>query len=114
MYAVDPVLCASGNSYVDACTEQWLVHAASLGAYPREGPFVGDLEKVRAAFEVWLESTHGDLPEWPASPHGLKRMGQNERRYKVCGICGHRDALDVLKCDECGHDFHSRDGKDQP
>lgn len=22
-----------------------------------------------------------------------------------CGVCGHRDALDVLKCDECGYDF---------
>ena len=24
-----------------------------------------------------------------------------------CAVCGHRDALDVLKCDECGYDFPS-------
>ena len=76
MYAVDPVLCANGNSYVNACTEQWLDHAASLGAYPKEGPFVGNLEEVRDAYQAWLDE-NGGLPEWPDSPHWLKRMSQN-------------------------------------
>jgi hypothetical protein len=29
----------------------------------------------------------------------------NKHHYKVCEVCGHRDDLDVLKCDECGSDF---------
>jgi len=76
MYAVDPVLCANGNSYVNACTEQWLDHASSLGAYPKEGPFVGNIEKVREAYQARLDE-NGGLPQWPDSPHWLKRMGQN-------------------------------------
>ncbi len=77
MYAVDPVLCANGNSYVNACTEQWLDHASSLGAYPKEGPFVGNLEEVREVYQTWLDE-NGGLPEWPDSPNWLKRMCQNE------------------------------------
>jgi hypothetical protein len=76
MYAVDPVLCANGNSYVNACTEQWLDHAASLGAYPKDGPFVGNLREVRERYQEWLDE-NGGLPEWPDSPHWLNRMGQN-------------------------------------
>ena len=74
MYAVDGVLAICGNSYVNACTEQWLEHAASLGAYPKEGPFIGNLMEVREAWSYWL-AENGGLPEWPDSPHYLARMG---------------------------------------
>lgn len=63
-YAVSGVLEICGNSYVNACTEQWLRHAASLGAYPHDGPFTGKVDEVAARFEEWLE-TVGGLPVWP-------------------------------------------------
>lgn len=74
MYAVAPVLDACGNSYVNACTEQWLDHAASFGAYPKDGPFVGRVVDVREKFIEWVES-NGGLPDWPDSQHWMARMG---------------------------------------
>ena len=29
----------------------------------------------------------------------------NNPPYLTCEVCGHRDGLDVMKCDECGNDF---------
>jgi len=74
MYAVEGVLAICGNSYMNACTEQWLDHAASLGAYPKDGPFIGNIKEVREKWSEWLDE-NGGLPEWPDSPHWLARMG---------------------------------------
>ena len=84
MYAVDGVLAICGNSYVNATTEQWLDHAASLGAYPKEGPFIGNLLEVREAWVDWLDE-NGGLPEWPKSPHYLARMGIGQNIYSRNG-----------------------------
>ena len=73
MHAVDAVICNCGNSYVNAWAEQWLDHAASLGAYPKEGPFIGARQEVREEFDAWLDFI-GGLPKLPDSPHWLARM----------------------------------------
>jgi ribosomal protein L40E len=47
-----------------------------------------------------------------ANHRALEQLRPEERfrlmfDYQVCQVCGHKDALDVLKCDECGADFPS-------
>jgi hypothetical protein len=74
MHAAYGVITGCGNSYVNAWAEQWLDHAASLGAYPKDGPFIGGRKEVIEAFGEWLDE-NGGLPDFPNSPHWLKRMG---------------------------------------
>lgn len=71
-HAVDSMLTTCGNSYVNAYTEQWLDWAQRLGAY--HGPVIGNCKAVSEKWEQWL-AENGGLPEWPDSPHWLKRMG---------------------------------------
>lgn len=73
MYASDGALEICGNSYVNACTEQWLEHAASLGAYNPEGPFIGKKETVRELNSNWIDQ-QGGIPDWPDPPGYRARM----------------------------------------
>lgn len=46
-----------------------------------------------------------ELMVWPSE----KRNEESPTEpFQECGVCGHRDALDVLKCDDCGYDFPQR------
>ncbi len=80
MYAVDSVLVTNGNSYVCSATEQWLEHAASFGAYPAEGPFIGSIREVRERFHDWVDA-NGGLPKWPDTPHWAARMALPLKQY---------------------------------
>lgn len=71
-HAVSSILAECGNSYVNSYTEQWLRHAAALGAY--HGPFVGTLADVSNQWNDWLEA-NGDLPEWPRGADWPARLG---------------------------------------
>ena len=58
-----------------------------------------------------LRVTKGGMCELDRDPnkHGSRMVKPSlvswPNIYKECGVCGHRDALGVLKCDECGYDF---------
>ncbi len=104
-YAADGVLRDCGNSYVNACTEQWLRHAASFNAYPEDGPFIGRVTDVRESFDEWL-SSRPDIMSWPESPivtetgivepdqvepgcyrYCISQLSPGAQRYGPCEVC---------------------------
>ena len=55
------ILNGCGNSYANKYTEEWLIHAKSVGAY--HGAVIGNIIDLRYQWQLWLEEN--GLPEIP-------------------------------------------------
>ena len=53
----------------------------------------------------WLDFKDFTTQPSPNDGWVLFLPNKDSAPHKTCAVCGHTDAPDVLKCDECGHDM---------